>query len=34
LVKNLEIEANHLDKNQGKEIEIQAEEIWQKKDQI
>jgi hypothetical protein len=34
LVKNLEIEVNLLDKNQGKEIEIQAEEIWQKKDQI
>jgi hypothetical protein len=34
LVKNLEIEVKPLDKNQGKEIEIQAEETWQKKDQI
>lgn len=34
LEKNLELGVNLKDKNQGKEIEIQAEEHQQKKDQI
>ena len=34
LEKNLELGVNLKDRNQGKEIEIQAEEHQQKKDQI
>ena len=33
-VKNHELEVNHKDRNQGKEIETQAEEPQLKKDQI
>jgi hypothetical protein len=34
LEKNLGLGVSLKDRNQGKEIEIQAEEHWQKKDQI